>query len=228
MPTKVLIIDDEPQIRRLLKIALTSEKYSVAEADRGETGLTEAALFRPDLIVLDLGLPDLSGLEVIKRLREWSDVPVLILSVRSDQVDKITALDGGADDYLTKPFDPSELLARLRVLQRRQHSNDQPAVVRFGAIQVDLSSHIVTREGHEVRLTATEYALLSLLIANRGKIVTHQHVLREIWGPRNEHNTNYLRVFMTRLRAKLEDDPSRPKYFLTSSGIGYRLNAVAG
>ncbi len=186
--------------------------------------MTEAALSRPDLVVLDLGLPDLSGLEVITRLREWSSMPILVLSVRDNQTDKVTALNNGADDYLTKPFDPRELVARLRVLQRRQYSADKPAVVRFGTVQVDLGGHIVTKDNEEVRLTGTEYALLTLLVANRGKIVTHHQILRELWGPRHETHTNYLRVFMTRLRAKLEAEPGRPKYLLTAPGIGYRLN----
>jgi two-component system KDP operon response regulator KdpE len=222
---KALIVDDEPQIRRLLKLTLEAEGYAVREAELGSSGLTEAAFTRPDLIILDLGLPDISGIEFIKRLREWSAVPVLVLSVRSSQLDKVTALDIGADDYLTKPFDPSELFARLRVLRRRLHPNDEPTVVGFGTVQVDLMGHTVTKDGREVRLTATEYALLNLLITNRGKIVTHKQTLRELWGPGCENRTNYLRVYMGRLRQKLEDDPNQPRFLLTASGFGYRLNA---
>jgi len=224
-PAKVLVVDDEPQIRRLLRITLESEGYAVREADLGVTGLTEAAIYRPDLVILDLGLPDLSGIEVLKRMREWSAVPVLILSVRTNQLDKVTALDTGAEDYLTKPFDPGELLARLRVLRRRRQSNDEPSVFSFGTIRVDLVGHIVSKGSREVRLTAMEYALLTMLIANRGKIVTHKHILRELWGPRRENQTNYLRVYMRRLRQKLEDDPNLPRFLLTASGFGYRLNA---
>jgi two-component system KDP operon response regulator KdpE len=222
---KALVIDDEPQIRWLLKLTLEAEGYNVRIAELGMAGLTEAAFARPDLIILDLGLPDISGIEVLKRLREWSKVPVLVLSVRSSQLDKITALDSGADDYMTKPFDPSELFARLRVLKRRVLAKDEPAIVRFGAVQVDLNAHIVTKAGREVRLTTKEYALLSVLLTNRGKILTHKHILRELWGPRSENQVNYLRVYMGRLRQKLEDNPNQPKYLITASGFGYRLSA---
>ncbi len=221
---KVLVIDDEPQIRRLLKFTLETDGYSVREGDDGRTGLIEAAGYRPDLIILDIGLPDMPGIDVLKRLREWTDRPVLILSVRTGQFDKVSALDAGADDYLTKPFDSSELLARLRALSRRQHSESGAAVVRLGSIAVDLSAHMVTKNGQEVKLTAMEYALLHLLVTNRGKIVMHRNILRELWGPRFETHTNYLRVYMRRLRQKLEDNPEDPKFLITVSGFGYRLN----
>jgi two-component system KDP operon response regulator KdpE len=221
--TKVLVIDDEPQIRRLLRLTLESEKYTVREADGGRMGLIEAAGFRPDLVVLDLSLPDMPGQDVLKRLREWTEVPVLILSVSTGQYEKVAALDSGADDYLTKPFDSSELLARLRVLLRRQNSSAEPVVIRFGSVQVNLSAHIVTKGDKEVSLTAMEYALLHLLIANRGKIVMHKNILRELWGPRFENHTNYLRVYMRRLRQKLEDNPEKPQFLTTVSGFGYRL-----
>jgi two-component system KDP operon response regulator KdpE len=220
---KVLIIDDEPQIRRLLKLILEVEGYNVRVAEMGVDGLTEAAFSHPDLIILDLGLPDISGIEVLKRLREWSKIPVLVLSVRTGQVDKTAALDTGADDYLTKPFDPGELFARLRALRRRLQAGTAPAVVRFGSVQVDLNRHIVTRDGREVRLTTKEYALLNLLLTNRGKVLTHRHILRTLWGPRCENQMNYLRVYMVRLRQKLEDNPNQPKYLVTASRFGYRL-----
>jgi two-component system, OmpR family, KDP operon response regulator KdpE len=221
---KVLIIDDEPQISRLLKLSLETDSYSVRDVDEGRRGLIEAAAFRPDLIILDLGLPDMPGLDVLSRLREWTKVPVLVLSVSTGQFEKVSALDAGADDYLTKPFDTSELLARLRVLIRRKQSAVEAIVIRFGSIQMDLNAHVVTKNGQEVRLTAMEYALLHLLITNRGKIVMHKNILRELWGPRFESHTNYLRVYMRRLRQKLEDNPEEPKYLVTVSGFGYRLN----
>ena len=222
---KALVIEDEPQIRRLLRLTLEAEGYVVREAGMGGAGLAEAGLAGPDLIILDLGLPDMPGVEVLKRLREWSTVPVLVLSVRTGQMDKIEALDIGADDYLTKPFDPGELFARLRVLLRRKHPADAPNVVSFGTIQVDLNGRTVTKDGREVRLTATEYAMLTLLATNPGKIITHKRILTELWGPGYENRTNYLRVYMGRLRQKLEDHPNQPRYLLTVSCFGYRLNA---
>jgi two-component system KDP operon response regulator KdpE len=221
---KVLIIDEEPQIQRLLKLTLEAENYVVRQADNGRTGLIEAASFRPDLVILDLGLPDMEGIDVLKRLREWSEVPVLVLSVRSGQFEKVSALDCGGDDYLTKPFDASELMARLRVLTRRQHSAIEAVVICFGSIQVDLNAHLVTKAGKEVGLTAMEYALLHLLVTNRGKIMMHKNILRTLWGPRFESHTNYLRVYMRRLRQKLEDNPDQPMYLVTVAGFGYRLN----
>ena len=224
MMPKVLVIDDEAQIRRLLRFTLEADGYSVRETDDGRTGIIEAAGYRPDLIILDLGLPDMPGIDVLKRLREWTDVPVIILSVRTGQYDKVSALDSGADDFITKPFDSSELLARLRVLSRRQHSGAGAVVILLGSVEVDLSAHMVTKNGQEVKLTAMEYALLHLLLTNRGKIVMHKNILRELWGPRFESHTNYLRVYMRRLRQKLEDNPEDPKYLVTVSGFGYRLN----
>jgi two-component system KDP operon response regulator KdpE len=221
---KVLVIDDEPQIRRLLKFTLEAGGHVVKDADSGQSGLIEAAGWRPEIIILDLCLPDIPGLEVLKRLREWTQVPVLVLSVRTGQEEKVSALDSGADDYLTKPFDSSELLARLRVLARRQHSAMDSVVIRFGSIEMDLNAHLVRKEGQEVKLTAMEYALLHLLVTYRGKIVMHKNILRELWGPRFESHTNYLRVYMRRLRQKLEDNPDQPKYLITVSGFGYRLN----
>jgi two-component system KDP operon response regulator KdpE len=221
---EVLVIDDEVQIRRLLRVTLEAAHYAVREADAGQIGLNEVAYRRPDAVILDLGLPDLPGVDVLKRLREWSQVPVLILSVRGAESDKIAALDAGADDYLTKPFGSGELLARLRVLLRRTQTPEEMGVVKFGAVEVDLTRRVVTTNGEEVRLTAKEYALLRLLLVHRGKVITHRQVLREIWGPKAEDQTHYLRVYMAHLRQKLEDEPNQPKYFRTEAGIGYRFS----
>ena len=193
------------------------------EAVSGQLGLNEAAYRRPDVVILDLGLPDLPGGEVLKRLREWSQVPVLILSVRGAEGDKIAALDTGADDYLTKPFATGELLARLRAMQRRAQSAEEPSVVRFGDVEVDFARRMVAKGGAEVRLTAKEYAFLRLLLLHRGKVLTHRQILREIWGPKAEEQTHYLRVYMAHLRQKLEDEPNQPKFFRTEAGIGYRF-----
>jgi two-component system KDP operon response regulator KdpE len=224
---KVLIIDDELQIQRLLRITLEAENYVVRQASDGRTGLMEMAAFRPDLVILDLGLPDMPGRDVLTRLREWTAVPVLVLSVRSDQSEKIALLDSGADDYVTKPFDAFELMARLRVFSRRQNAAMEAAIFNFGTIQVDLNGHLVTKRGKEVCLTAMEYALLRLLVVNRGKILMHKHILRALWGPKAESQTNYLRVYMRRLRQKLEDRPDQPVFLATVAGFGYRLNDKA-
>jgi two-component system KDP operon response regulator KdpE len=204
---------------------LEAAGYAVREADAGQIGLNEAAYRRPDAIILDLGLPDLPGVEVLKRLREWSQIPVLILSVRGAESDKIAALDAGADDFLTKPFGSGELLARLRVLLRRALTPEETGVVKFGTIEVDLTRRVVTKDGAEVRLTAKEYAFLRLLAVHRDKVITHRQILREIWGPKAEDQTHYLRVYMAHLRQKLEDEPNQPRHLRTESGIGYRLVA---
>ena len=220
---RLLVIDDEVQIRRLLRLTLEAEPYTVQEAETGQGGLHEAAVNPPDGIVLDLGLPDIDGVEVIRRLREWSKVPVLVLSVRACEDDKIAALDAGADDFLTKPFGGRELLARLRAILRRTQTSSEPAIVRVGDIEVDQASRTVRRGGGEVKLTGKEYAFLQLLVQHRGKVVTHRHILRELWGPNAEENTHYLRVHMAHLRQKLEAAPHSPRHLLTESGIGYRL-----
>ncbi len=219
----VLVIDDEVQIRRLLKITLEAAGIAVVEADTGRIGLEEAARAHPDAVVLDLGLPDMGGLEVLKLLREWSKVPVLVLTVLAAEADKVSALDAGADDYLTKPFGSAELLARIRAILRRMPEENEPSSVKFGDIEVDLSARIVKKAGTEVRLTAKEYAMVRLLVVHRGKVVTHGQMLRELWGPKAEDNTHYLRVHMTHIRQKLEAEPHKPRHLRTESGIGYRL-----
>ena len=225
MKPLALIIDDEVQIRRLLRVALESAGYAVCEADQGQLGLSEAALRRPDVILLDLGLPDFDGVEVLKRLREWSETPVLILSVRDAEDQKIAALDAGADDYVTKPFSTAELLARLRVAHRRARPAEETTIFAHEGLHVDLTSRIVTVDGKEVSLTATEYALLRLLVRHAGRVITHRQMLREIWGPNAEEHRQYLRVYVTHLRRKIERDPQHPVHIKTESGIGYRLLA---
>lgn len=218
-----LIIDDEVQIRRLLRIVLEAEDYRVLEAETGQQGLSQIALRRPNVILLDLGLPDLDGLTLLRRLREWSRVPVLILSVRDEPEEKVAALDKGTDDYVTKPFDSAELLARLRAIQRRApHIRDDP-FFQTGHVTIDFATHTVTVQGHEVKLTATEYALLGVLAHHAGKVVTHKMLLREVWGPNAENQSQYLRVYMTHLRKKIEIPDSQPKLLKTEPGIGYRL-----
>jgi two-component system KDP operon response regulator KdpE len=223
--SEVLVIDDEDQIRRLLRGALTTAGYRVREAGDGLSGLSEVAHQRPDAIILDLGLPDLSGLEILRRLREWSQVPVLILSVRGQEKEKIEALDAGANDYMTKPFGWGEMLARLRVLLRREPAAMEATVARFGQVTVDLGRRVVTKHGQELKLTAREYALLRLLVTHPNKVITHRQILRELWGPGAEAQTHYVRVYMARLRQKIEDTPNQPRYLITESGSGYRLDA---
>ncbi len=224
---KVLVIDDEIQIRRLLRVTLESGGYEVHEAETGQLGLSEAAGVRPEGIVLDLGLPDLDGKEVLRRLREWSQTPVLVLTVRDSERETIAALDAGADDYLTKPFRGLELLARLRAVLRRTQPANAEAVVRFGAVEIDFVAHLVRRDGKEVKLSAKEYDLLRYLALHRGRVVTHRQILRELWGANAEENTHYLWVYTTHLRQKLEDNPHEPKYLKTEAGIGYRLDVEA-
>src|SRR5580693_2647086 len=218
-----LVIDDEVQIRRLLKISLEANGYKVFEAANGEMGLAEAAQRRPDLVVLDLGLPDMDGVAVLKRLREWSSAPVVVLSVRDREDDKIAALDHGADDYLTKPFGTGELLARLRVAQRHAQPSPETAVFQTGHLEVDLTSRTVKVKGAPIKLTATEYALLQLFVRHAGKVLTHRQILKEVWGPTHVEQTHYLRVYMTHLREKIETHPAEPELLVTESGIGYRL-----
>ena len=222
----MLVIDDEPQIQRLLTITLESNGYRVATASGGQQALALAAQHRHDAAILDLGLPDLSGLEVLKRLREWTQLPVIVLTVQDGEAEKIEALDCGADDYVTKPFNSGELLARLRAALRRANKGpaDEPAFV-FGELTVDLAARRVTRGTQTVKMTATEYALLRLFIQHAGKVLTHHQILREVWGPNHQEKMAYLRVYMARLRDKLEVNPSSPALFLTEPGVGYRMSA---
>jgi two-component system KDP operon response regulator KdpE len=220
---RLLVIDDEVQILRLLRHSLEMQGYEVHEAKNGHSGLTKAAAMQPDAVILDLSLPDLDGRKVLERLREWSQVPVLILSVRDGETDITSSLDAGADDYLTKPFRERELLSRVRAIMRRRQVVSEPAVTRFGDIEVDPNARLVRRGGQEVHLSAKEYAMLLLLVQHRGRVVTHRYILRALWGPDAEEDTNYLRAYIVRLRQKLEADPGDPHYLKTETGIGYRL-----
>lgn len=224
-PVPVLVIDDEPQIQRLLTIALEANHYRVSTAGTGQEGLAMAAQHHHDLIILDLGLPDRTGLEVLKQLREWTQAPVIILSVQEGEPEKIEALDSGADDYVTKPFNTGELLARMRSALRRYDKNraEEP-IFQAGGITVDLGSRVVLLKGEPVKLTATEYAVLRLFIQHAGKVLTHRQILREIWGASHENQVQYLRVYMARLREKLEPEPTTSPLFLTEVGVGYRLS----
>lgn len=219
----VLVVDDEIQMRRLLRVCLEGNGYRVLEAVNGQDALTEIAQHRPDLVVLDLGLPDMEGVSVLKRLREWSQVPVIVLSVRDREEDKIAALDHGADDYVTKPFATGELLARLRVAQRHSVPVAESSVFRSGELEVDFTARLVKLDGKEIKLTGTEYSLLKMLVQHSGKVLTHRQILREVWGPNYEEQTHYLRVYIAHLREKLESDPAKPHSILTESGVGYRF-----
>jgi two-component system KDP operon response regulator KdpE len=227
----VILIEDEPQIRRFVRSALEAEGWQVFEAATAQRGLTDTGTRKPDLVVLDLGLPDTDGLEVIRDVRGWSAVPIIVLSARSDEADKIAALDAGADDYLTKPFGTGELMARVRATLRRPRgvpgsestAVDEDAVFRFGDVEVDRPARLVRRAGAEVHLTPTEYRLLSVLIANPGRVLTQRQLLREVWGPSHSEQAHYLRVYMGHLRQKLEVDPAQPKHLLTETAVGYRL-----
>jgi two-component system, OmpR family, KDP operon response regulator KdpE len=221
----ILIIDDEVQIRRLLEITLSANGYKISEASTGKEGIALAASVNPVLIILDLGLPDMDGIEVIKKLREWYKNPVIILSVRSSEEDIIKALDMGANDYLTKPFRTGELLARIRVAIRQgQEISDNPCLT-FGSLTIDIASHLVKKNNEVIKLTSTEYSLLALLAKNEGRVLTHQYILKEVWGMGYIEQTQYLRVFIAQLRKKIEDDPSKPKLLNTESGIGYRFGS---
>jgi len=222
----VVLIEDEPQIRRFLRATLSGQGYRLFEVATGADALVEVAQRQPDVVILDLGLPDMDGLEVIRRLREWSAVPVIVLSARGQERDKVTALDAGADDYVSKPFSAGELLARIRVALRHTagatHEGSE-ATFKVGELQVDLLRRHVTVGAAEVRLTPIEYKLLSTLVHHAGKVVTHQQLLREVWGPSHEDQAHYVRVYMAHLRHKLENEPARPRYLLTEPGVGYRL-----
>ncbi|MCS7059933.1 MAG: response regulator [Anaerolineae bacterium] len=224
-PIHVLVIDDEPQILRALRTILSEKQFRVSTAARGEAGLAQAAADPPDLIILDMALPDMDGLEVCARLREWYAGPIIVLSVRDTERDKVAALDKGADDYLTKPFGIEELLARIRVALRHaaQAGAKKEVIIRAGDIVIDLAHHVVTRAGVEVKLTATEYKLLAYLAANAGRVLTHRAILTHVWGPAEADQVEYLRVYMRQLRKKLEPDPSQPQFLVNEPGIGYRF-----
>ncbi|GAC1031179.1 response regulator [Pseudomonas sp. No.21] len=220
----LLVIDDETQIRKFLRISLAAQGYKVLEAANGTEGLAQAALARPDLVVLDLGLPDMDGKTVLAELREWSTVPVLVLSVRASEGEKVLALDGGANDYVTKPFSVQEFLARVRVLLRQAGGGEQQeAVVESGPLSVDFAYRRVTLDGAEVALTRKEYAVLAQLARHLGRVVTQQQLLKDIWGPTHVEDTHYLRVVVGHLRQKLGDDPTEPRFIVTEAGVGYRL-----
>ena len=219
----ILIIDDEVQIRSLLEITLSANGYKISEASTGKEGLTMAATGHPGLIILDLGLPDYDGFEILKKLREWYQKPIIILSVRNSEDDIVKALDNGANDYLTKPFHSGELMARIRVAIRQSENNADIPILEFGNLNIDLANHIVRKNNQIIKLTSTEYSLLALLAKNEGRVLTHQFILKEVWGMGYIEQTQYLRVFMAQLRKKVEDDPSTPKLLNTESGIGYRF-----
>jgi two-component system KDP operon response regulator KdpE len=220
---QILIVDDEVQIRRFLKLSLETHGYQVAACATGQDALAQAMRRRPDLILLDLGLPDMEGMVVLARLREWTKIPVIILSVRAADQDKIAALDAGANDYLTKPFSVDELLARMRVALRHLQPEAEAAIFRSDHLEVDLVRRWVTVQGQPVKLTPTEYALLCLLVQHAGRVLTHRQLLCEVWGPEAVTETHYLRVYFAQLRQKLEADPARPQVILTEPGVGYRL-----
>ena len=223
---KILVVDDEQQIRKLLNISLETEGYNVLNAENGKEALLKAASYKPDLIILDLGLPDEDGQSILKKIRVWSKTPIIILSVRNSENEIISALDAGADDYITKPFNTQELLARIRVALRHNLPVESlPAFVN-GSLTVDLNSRTVLKGKEEIKLTATEYSLLVLFIKNTGKVITHSHILREVWGNPFSEETQYVRIYMAQLRKKLEDNPDKPRMFITESGIGYRMKII--
>ncbi len=224
---RILVIDDEPQILRALRTILTAKHFRVATAGRGEEGLALAAAQPPDLVILDLSLPDLDGIEVCARLREWTQVPIIVLSVRDGERDKVAALDRGADDYLTKPFGIEELLARVRVALRHaaQAQGSTRRMIQAGPVTIDLAERRVTRDGEELKLTGMEHKLLAFLASHAGRVLTHQSILAHVWDPAEVDSVEYLRVYMRQLRKKLEDDPRQPRYLLTEPGVGYRFMA---
>ncbi len=224
---RILIVDDEPAIQRFLKTALSNGEFSLDQAETGHAALLTAVNAKPDVILMDLGLPDMDGVEVIERIRQWSQVPIIVLSVRDRESDKVRALDAGADDFLTKPFGVGELLARIRVMLRRSLQQLPEPVYRIDALEVDLARRLVSLQGEEISLTPTEYDVLRLLVINAGKVLTHRMILQQIWGSAYLEQPHILRVNISNLRRKLEKDASRPRYILTESGVGYRFRSVA-
>jgi len=225
VPPVALLVEDEPQVRHFVRTALEAEGWRVFESDTMKRGLIDAGSRRPDLIILDLGLPDGDGIDFISRVRQWSPVPIIILSARTDEQDKIHGLDAGADDYLTKPFGLGELLARVRAALRRQHrpEGDAGSMIEFGNVRIDLQARVVSRGEETVHLTPTEYRLLMVLINHAGRVVTNAQLLREVWGPAHAENGHYVRIYMGHLRQKLENDPTRPRHIVTEPAVGYRL-----
>jgi two-component system KDP operon response regulator KdpE len=226
-PPAILVVEDETPMRRFLRTALTAQDYRVIEAASGKEALAVATTHNPDVILLDLGLPDIDGIELTRQVREWSRVPVIVISARGREADKVAALDAGADDYLTKPFAVGELLARIRVALRHAAKGAEGAVFRAGALTIDIERRRVEVDGKEVHLTPIEWKILATLAKHADRVVTHRHLLQEVWGPRSTEQTHYLRVFMTHLRRKIEPDPVRPRYLQTEPGVGYRLKCDA-
>ena len=228
VPSTVLLIEDDREIQHWLRVVLEAEGYRLFFEETGKQGLAEAAARQPDLLLLDLGLPDVDGVEVIQRIREWSAVPIIVISARGREQDKVNALDAGADDYVSKPFGTGELLARMRVALRHAaalRDGAESAVYEIGKLRVDLAARLVYLDDEAVHLTPNEYKLLAALVRHAGKVLTHRHLLKEVWGPNFVEHTNYLRVHMSQLRRKLEAEPARPRYILTESGVGYRLHS---
>ncbi|SMC32898.1 response regulator [Sporomusa malonica] len=220
---RVLIIDDEPQIRKLLKVSLSAYGYALDEAATGHDGVSRAAVFKPDILIVDLGLPDMDGKAVIREIREWSQAPVIILTARDQEQEKIEALDAGADDYVTKPFGMGELMARMRVCLRRMAASESEPVLTCGGLAVDLVQRRVTVDGREIKLTPTEYEIIKIMAQQAGRVLTHKQLLKAVWGNAYNEDTHYIRVYIGQLRRKIEDDPAQPRYIITESGVGYRL-----
>ena len=220
---RILVIDDEPQIRKLLKVSLGAYGYEIEEAATGSDGINRAAIYKPDLLIIDLGLPDRDGKEVVKAIREWSQTPIIVLTARDQEQEKIDALDAGADDYVTKPFSVGELMARMRVSLRRAAASEHEPVITCGDLAVDLVQRRVTVAGREIKLTPTEYELIKILAQHRGRVLTHKQLLKAVWGTAYNEDTHYIRVYIGQLRRKIEADPTQPRHIVTESGVGYRL-----
>jgi two-component system KDP operon response regulator KdpE len=225
--TRILVVDDEAQIRKALSVNLSARGYDVDTASTGEEALAQAAAHHPDLVLLDIGLPGIDGIEVVEGLRGWTKVPIIMLSVRDAEADKVRALDAGADDYVTKPFGMNEVLARLRAALRRHHPEPEQPIVRTTVFELDLARKVASRDGEHVHLTPTEWAIVETLVRHPGRLITQRQLLQDVWGPQYEHETNYLRVHLAAIRKKLESEPSRPRYFVTEPGIGYRFEPDA-
>ena len=220
---RILVIDDESQIRKLLKVSLKSQGFYIEESHDGRDGINKVAIIKPDLVILDLGLPDMDGKEVIREIREWSNVPIVILTARDQEKEKIEALDNGADDYITKPFGIGELLARIRVCLRRKTEDENEHIFNFGGLIIDLVNRRITVDNMEIKLTPTEYEIIKVLAQNAGKVITHKQLLKKVWGNAYDNDNNYIRVYIGQIRRKIEPNPAQPCYIITESGVGYRL-----